>query len=95
MHAYMLQRLFESSVQPNACNFFLDLLIRWIGHLLSTCGIWLVGISFVIHVLQLEKMNFCSTYTTSLSQADIQNLFDAMPRRMAALIAERSGYTKY
>ncbi|GFU18984.1 transposable element Tcb2 transposase [Trichonephila clavipes] len=31
----------------------------------------------------------------SLPQADIQNLFDSMPRRIAALIAARCGYTKY
>ncbi|GFV46125.1 transposable element Tcb2 transposase [Trichonephila clavipes] len=31
----------------------------------------------------------------SLPQGDIQNLFDSMPRRIAALIAARGGYTKY
>ncbi|GFX16571.1 transposable element Tcb1 transposase [Trichonephila clavipes] len=31
----------------------------------------------------------------SLPQVDIQNLFDSMPRRIAALIAARGGYTKY
>ncbi|GFW75273.1 transposable element Tcb1 transposase [Trichonephila clavipes] len=31
----------------------------------------------------------------SLPQADIQNLFDSIPRRSAALIAMRGGYTKY
>ncbi|GFV32039.1 transposable element Tcb2 transposase [Trichonephila clavipes] len=31
----------------------------------------------------------------SLPQADIQNLLDFMPRRIAALIAARGGYTKY
>ncbi|GFX56888.1 transposable element Tcb2 transposase [Trichonephila clavipes] len=31
----------------------------------------------------------------SLPQADIQNLFDSMPCRIAALIAARGGYTKY
>ncbi|GFT92102.1 transposable element Tcb1 transposase [Trichonephila clavipes] len=31
----------------------------------------------------------------SLPQADIQNLFDSMPRRIAALIAARGDYTKY
>ncbi|GFX65776.1 hypothetical protein TNCV_2043101 [Trichonephila clavipes] len=31
----------------------------------------------------------------SLPQADIQNLFDSMPRRIAALIAEGGGCTKY
>ncbi|GFX40466.1 uncharacterized protein TNCV_1412761 [Trichonephila clavipes] len=30
-----------------------------------------------------------------LPQADAQNLFDSMPRRIAALIATRGGYTKY
>ncbi|GFV70438.1 uncharacterized protein TNCV_4798571 [Trichonephila clavipes] len=39
MHAHMLQRLFETSVQPNRCIFFLSLLIRRICCLLSTCGI--------------------------------------------------------
>ncbi|GFX38757.1 transposable element Tc1 transposase [Trichonephila clavipes] len=31
----------------------------------------------------------------SLPHADFQNLFDSMPRRIAALIAARGGYTKY
>ncbi|GFV58010.1 transposable element Tcb1 transposase [Trichonephila clavipes] len=31
----------------------------------------------------------------SLPQADIQNLFVSMPRRITALIEARSGYTKY
>ncbi|GFY31686.1 transposable element Tcb1 transposase [Trichonephila clavipes] len=31
----------------------------------------------------------------SLPQADIQNLFDSMPRRLAALIVAHCGYTKY
>ncbi|GFX90767.1 transposable element Tc1 transposase [Trichonephila clavipes] len=30
-----------------------------------------------------------------LPQVDIQNLFDSTPRRIAALIAARGGYTKY
>ncbi|GFX16873.1 transposable element Tcb1 transposase [Trichonephila clavipes] len=38
IHAHMLQRLFETSVQSNTCNFF-GLLIHRICHLLSTCGI--------------------------------------------------------
>ncbi|GFV66703.1 uncharacterized protein TNCV_2595231 [Trichonephila clavipes] len=38
MHAHMLQKLFETSVQPNTCNFFLGLLIPWICRLLSTNG---------------------------------------------------------
>ncbi|GFX79543.1 transposable element Tc1 transposase [Trichonephila clavipes] len=31
----------------------------------------------------------------SLPQTDIQNLFDSIPYRVAALIAVRGGYTKY
>ncbi|GFS61440.1 transposable element Tcb1 transposase [Trichonephila clavipes] len=31
----------------------------------------------------------------ALLQADIQNLFDSMPRRTVTLIAARGGYTKY
>ena len=55
MHTYALKRLFETSVQPNTCDFFLALLIRRICRLLSTCGIWLVGVLLVICVLQLQK----------------------------------------
>ncbi|GFY30989.1 uncharacterized protein TNCV_1629621 [Trichonephila clavipes] len=62
MHSHMLQRLFETSVQPNTCNFFLGLLIRRICHLLSTCEIWLVGVSLVIRVQQLQKTKFCCAY---------------------------------
>ncbi|GFW54313.1 transposable element Tcb1 transposase [Trichonephila clavipes] len=60
MHAYLLQRLFEISVQSNACDFFLGpaySLDR--SRLLSTCGIWLIGAFLVIRVLQLQKTNFC------------------------------------
>ncbi|GFW60070.1 transposable element Tcb2 transposase [Trichonephila clavipes] len=35
------------------------------------------------------------TIWNTLQQADIQNLFNSMPRRVAALIAARSGHTKY
>ena len=57
-HARMLQRLFEIYVLHNICNFFLGLLIRQICPLLSTCGIWLVGIFLVIRVLLHRKTNF-------------------------------------
>ncbi|GFY14994.1 uncharacterized protein TNCV_235441 [Trichonephila clavipes] len=36
MHAHMLQTLFETSVQPNTCDFFLGLLIDRTCRLLST-----------------------------------------------------------
>ncbi|GFT90109.1 transposable element Tc1 transposase [Trichonephila clavipes] len=35
------------------------------------------------------------TIWNTLPQADIQNLFNSMPRRVAALIAARGGHTKY
>ena len=62
IHAHMCQRLFETSVQPYTCSFFLGLLIHCICCLLSMRGIWLVGVSLVICVLQLQKMNFGCTY---------------------------------
>ncbi|GFV32203.1 transposable element Tcb1 transposase [Trichonephila clavipes] len=43
------------------------------------------------HELLLRKQAIWN----SLPQADIQNLFDSMPRRIAALIATRVGCTKY
>ena len=58
----MLQRLFETSVQPNASIFFLGLLFRRICLLLSTCKILLVSVSLVTRVLQLQKTNFTYTY---------------------------------
>ena len=48
----------RDSCLPNTCNFFLGLLIRRICRLLSMCGIWLVGVSLVNCVLQLQKTNF-------------------------------------
>ncbi|GFY24273.1 transposable element Tc1 transposase [Trichonephila clavipes] len=35
------------------------------------------------------------TIWNTLPQADIQNLFNSMPRRVAALIVARGGHTKY
>ncbi|PRD32855.1 UNVERIFIED_CONTAM: hypothetical protein NCL1_19209 [Trichonephila clavipes] len=62
MHAHMLHRLLETSVQPNTCSFFLGLLIRRICRLLNTYEIWLIGVSLEIRVLQLQKTNFSCTY---------------------------------
>ncbi|GFY19487.1 uncharacterized protein TNCV_4646611 [Trichonephila clavipes] len=39
IYAHMLQSLIETSVQPNKVNFFLDLLIHQICHLMSRCVI--------------------------------------------------------
>ncbi|GFV79788.1 uncharacterized protein TNCV_1726131 [Trichonephila clavipes] len=98
MHAPMLQRLFETSVQPNTYDFFLGLLIRRICRLLRTS--WdLVGQCFH-HDLSPsaskdELLQRIQVIWNSLSRADTQNLFDLMPRRVAELITARSGYTKY
>ncbi|GFU79933.1 transposable element Tc1 transposase [Trichonephila clavipes] len=35
------------------------------------------------------------TIWNTLPQTDIKNLFNSMPRRVAALIAARGGHTKY
>ncbi|GFV64459.1 hypothetical protein TNCV_4716341 [Trichonephila clavipes] len=42
-----------------------------------------------------EFMLHIQAIRNSLPQADIQNLFDSMPRRIAALIVGSGGYTKY
>ncbi|GFU65412.1 uncharacterized protein TNCV_1796791 [Trichonephila clavipes] len=98
MPSHMLQRLFETSVQPNTSIFFLGLLIRGDMLPMSTCRIWLVGVSLVIRVLQLQKDELLlrlQAIWNYLSKADIHNLFDSMSRRVAALIAARGGCTKY
>ncbi|GFX99485.1 hypothetical protein TNCV_3039601 [Trichonephila clavipes] len=53
---------FQDFLSSITCNFFLGLLIFRICHPLSTCGILLVGVSFVIRVLQLQKTTFCCAY---------------------------------
>ncbi|GFW45605.1 transposable element Tcb1 transposase [Trichonephila clavipes] len=62
MHAHMLRGLLETSVQLNTCNVLLDMLNHQICRLLSMSGIWLVCVSLVIHVLQLQKTNVCCAY---------------------------------
>ncbi|PRD19791.1 UNVERIFIED_CONTAM: hypothetical protein NCL1_56364 [Trichonephila clavipes] len=91
-HVRMWQRLFKTSVQPNTCNFFLDLLICRICHLLSKWGIWLFGVSLPS---KDELWLRIQTIWSFLPQADIQNLFDSMARFIAALIAVLGGYTKH
>ena len=91
----MLQRLFETSVQPNTCNFFLGLLDKSpIEHVRDSVGWRLAPVprpaapkdEFWLHIQAIWN---------SLPQADIRNLFDSIPRSIAALIATRGGYTKY
>ncbi|GFW82234.1 uncharacterized protein TNCV_3817151 [Trichonephila clavipes] len=98
MHIHMLQRLFEISVQPNTCNFFIGLLIRRICHLLSPSGICFgrrlareprpaaSKDELLLPILEIWS---------SLSQADIQNMFDSMTRRIEAFIVVRGGYIEY
>ncbi|GFV78039.1 uncharacterized protein TNCV_1931 [Trichonephila clavipes] len=98
MHAHILQSLFETSVQPFTCNFFLVLIIRRICRLLSTF-FYLVGRCLARDPrsaaskdeLFLRIQEICN----SLRQADIQNLFDSLLRHIATLIAVHGGYTKY
>ena len=52
MPAHMFQSMFKTSVESNACNFFLGMFICEICCLLSMCGIWLAGILLVVCVLQ-------------------------------------------
>ncbi|GFX12220.1 transposable element Tc3 transposase [Trichonephila clavipes] len=86
MDARMLQKLFETSVQPNTCNFFFKLLIRQICHLL-------VGRRLARDprpAASKEKLlPRIQAIWSSVPQADIQNLFDSMPSRTVALIAAR------
>ena len=56
-HAHMLQRFFETSVQPKKCSSIHGLLISLKRCVLSTCGIWLVNVQRMIRVLQLQKTN--------------------------------------
>ncbi|GFT54909.1 uncharacterized protein TNCV_4888621 [Trichonephila clavipes] len=97
MHALMLQRLFETSAQPNTCNFFLVQLIRRIRRILSTCGFgWSRLASDPRPAASKDELLLrIQAIWNSLPQADIQNLFDSVPRRIEALIAARGCYTKY
>ncbi|GFW17234.1 uncharacterized protein TNCV_1957051 [Trichonephila clavipes] len=92
MHAHMLQRLFETSVQPNTCNFFLGLLIRRICRLLSTRGIWLVGLArYLRSTASKDELLLRIQAIGILFHKQFQNLFHSIPRRIAALI-QTSGY---
>ncbi|GFU05104.1 uncharacterized protein TNCV_574551 [Trichonephila clavipes] len=90
MHAHMLQRLFKNSFRPNTCNFFLGLLIHRIRHVWDLVGRHLAR-DPRLAASKDELLLRIQAIWNSLPQADIQNLFDSMPRRTAA----RGGYTKY
>ncbi|GFU38294.1 uncharacterized protein TNCV_2432911 [Trichonephila clavipes] len=96
MHAHMLQSLSGTSVQPNTCNFFLGLLIRMspIKPVRDLVGRRLARDPRPV-ASKDELLLRIQTIWNSLLQVGIQNLFDFMPRRIAALIEMRGGYTKY
>ncbi|GFY19167.1 transposable element Tcb2 transposase [Trichonephila clavipes] len=55
-------------------------------------------VAYLIHVQQLQEIKLLmriQATRNSLPHAVIQNLFDSMPRRIAALIAALGGYPKY
>ncbi|GFX82567.1 uncharacterized protein TNCV_2167151 [Trichonephila clavipes] len=97
MHAHMLQRLFETSVQPNSYSFFLGLLIPDMSPMEHAWD--LVGLCFardpLLAASKDELLLSIQAMWNSFSQADIQNLFDSMPHPIAALIDARGGYAKY
>ncbi|GFV52658.1 transposable element Tcb1 transposase [Trichonephila clavipes] len=58
----------------------------------------IVGVSLVIGVLKLQKTNFFFAYKQygiSFPQANIQNLFESTPRRLAAFISVHGVHTNY
>ncbi|GFU38479.1 uncharacterized protein TNCV_2434251 [Trichonephila clavipes] len=65
MHAHMLQRLFETSVQPNTCNSSLGLVIRRICRLLSTCGPTDPVYKLVLNKIAISNQRASREMTTS------------------------------
>ncbi|GFV91222.1 uncharacterized protein TNCV_897431 [Trichonephila clavipes] len=89
MNAHMLQRLFETSVQPNftllsCCAYSPDMSL--IEHLWDLVG-WRLARDPCSATSKDEFLLRIQAIWNSLPQADIQNLFDSMPSRIAALIA--------
>ncbi|GFY35393.1 hypothetical protein TNCV_194861 [Trichonephila clavipes] len=92
----MLQRLFET------CSGQHMQLLPWIAYspdMSPTEHVWdLVGRRLARDprpaVSKDEPLLRIQRIWNSLPQAGIQNLFDSMPRCIAALIAARGGYTK-
>ena len=92
MHAHMLQRLYET------CSAQHMQLLPY--RLLSTCDIWLVGVSHVICVLLLQKTNFG---TTGNNTSNMEFYFTNKHSKSVSLHATSDsstycsggGYTKY
>ena len=97
MHVHKLQRLLETSAEPNICNYFLYLFIHTTWRLLSTWDLFGRCLACVPcpapsnHELRLRIQSIWNF----LLQADIQNLFYPMLSRTAALIAAGGSYTNY
>ncbi|GFY30428.1 uncharacterized protein TNCV_4066781 [Trichonephila clavipes] len=90
--------MFQNSFQPNTCNFFHGLLIRQLCRLLK---MWadMVGRRFARDSCPTASKDQLwlrlQAIRNSSPQADIQHMFESIPCRMAALIAESGGNTKY
>ena len=96
-HANALQRLFVTSFQSYACNFFLACLFT--GYVDNIEHDWgLVGRRLALRLASAASKDELwlriQEIWNSVPRAGIQKLFDSMPRRIAALIAARCGYTK-
>ncbi|PRD20203.1 UNVERIFIED_CONTAM: Transposable element Tcb1 transposase [Trichonephila clavipes] len=97
MHAHMLQRLFETSVRPHTQHhpwptYSMDTLpVEHVWDLLCRC----LARDPRPAASKDELLLRIQAIWNSLPQADIQNLFYSMPRRIAAFIAARGGFTKY
>ncbi|GFX53491.1 hypothetical protein TNCV_4652771 [Trichonephila clavipes] len=95
MHTHVLQRLFCSAQHMQ--------LLPWPAYSLDMSPIehvWdLVGCRLAYDPLPAASIDELllreQAIWNSLPQADIQNLFDSTPRRIAALIAALGCYTKY
>ncbi|GFU20389.1 uncharacterized protein TNCV_2521621 [Trichonephila clavipes] len=93
LHAHMLKGLFETYLHPSTCKFCLFTGYVTIEH------VWdLVSWRFTRDPRPAsskdELLLGIQAIWNSLPQAYIQNLFDSMPRRIAASIARRGHYTK-
>ncbi|GFX82103.1 hypothetical protein TNCV_398331 [Trichonephila clavipes] len=93
--AHTLQRLFDSA-QPMQLLPWPD----YSSNMLSIEHVWVfLGRRLARDprpAASKDELLLCiQAIWNSLPQADIQNLFDSMPRPIAALIAARGGYIKY
>ncbi|GFV88844.1 uncharacterized protein TNCV_4608891 [Trichonephila clavipes] len=98
MPVHMSPRLSNPILIRSRYSFFLSLRIRRICHRLNMCGVSLGGrlARDLRPVVSIDEFWLrIQTIWNTLPQADIQNLLNSMPRRVAALIVVRGGHTKY